>query len=126
MDTDRAIQLLAIALSFARMITNPAMNRGHRVILHNLLPSLFIVAGLHQGQPGLDIFPGRASMIAGRQKVFIFGAMATHRASALIVSLQVGREGYVCGFIDHRLVLGALTEHEHPLFTQLFSLLIVI
>lgn len=47
-DTDGAVQIGAIAGGFAGVVTHPPMHGRHRVVAHQVLPSLLELAGLRQ------------------------------------------------------------------------------
>ena len=69
MDTDRGAELVAVARAFAGMVADPAMHGRHRVVAHQHVPGLAVLAGLRQRQPGLDILAGRTGVVARRQQV---------------------------------------------------------
>src|SRR5947209_1209120 len=76
-DADGLVDLRAVATGFAWVIADPAHDRRHRIVLGENAPGAFVIAGLGVKQPVLDIFTGRAGMIARRQPVHInrpFGA----------------------------------------------------
>jgi hypothetical protein len=64
-NADRRIQLAAIAGILTGVITHPAVDARHRVVLGQDMPSCLEMARLGMGQPGLDILTGWAGIIAG-------------------------------------------------------------
>ena len=86
-DAYRRIQLAAVAHVFTRVIANPAHDRGQRVVFHQFPPRSLVVAFLGVIQPVLNIFPGRAGIVARWQSVYI------HRARCAPRSGQVGEAG---------------------------------
>ena len=64
---DGVIHLTAVAGRFAGVIADPAMNGGQGVLFDQGLPGRLKTAGLRQREPGLDVFSGRAGVIAGWQ-----------------------------------------------------------
>ena len=78
MDADRFVNLLAVAHLLARVIADAAMDRRHRIVADDDVPGLAVVASLRLGEPGLDVFAGRAGVVARRQAVHIDRAHRTH------------------------------------------------
>ena len=91
MDRDGRIEELPVAGAFARVITRAAVRAGQRVLLHVLPPRPLVVAGLRQGEPGLDVLPGRTGVVAGRKMIDVDGALPSARAGALADRLLVDR-----------------------------------
>ena len=77
MDADRFVNVLAVARVLARVIADPAVDRRHRIVADDDVPGLAVAARLRLGEPRLDVFAGRAGMVARRQAVHVNGA---HRA----------------------------------------------
>jgi hypothetical protein len=69
MDAHRFIQLTTIAGRFTGVITHATMNRGEGIVLHNFAPRFFVFSFFCFIQPPLNILPGWAPLIAGRQMV---------------------------------------------------------
>ena len=82
MDRDGLIEELPVAGAFAGVITGAAVRAGQRVLLHVLPPGALVVARLRQGEPGLDVLPGRTGVIAGRQMIDVDRALPSTRAGA--------------------------------------------
>ena len=91
MDRDGLIEELPVAGAFARVITRAAVRAGQRVLLHVLPPGALVVAGLRQGEPGLDVLPGRTGVVAGRKMIDVDGALPSTRAGAFADRLLVNR-----------------------------------
>ena len=68
-DADRLIDVLAVARVLARVIAHAAVHRRHRIVADDDVPGLAIAAGLRLGEPGLDVFAGRAGVVARRQAI---------------------------------------------------------
>ena len=81
-DADCAVELLAIALVFARVVADPAVHGRQRIVADERLPSLAIAVQPAQGEPSLDVLAGRAGMIAGRQEIDIDRTARAHRSGA--------------------------------------------
>ena len=71
MNADGLIQLAPITGGFTRVITHATMNRREGILFHNFPPGLFIFPLLRLIQPVLNIFAGRAALIAGRKVINI-------------------------------------------------------
>lgn len=57
----------AVAGALAGVITDPAVDGRQRIFFDQGLPGRFKAPGLGQGEPGLNVFTGRAGVIAGWQ-----------------------------------------------------------
>ena len=66
MNGNGAIELLAVAIRFARMVADAPVHGRQRVVLDEDLPSRVMPAGARFGQPTLDVLAGGARMIARR------------------------------------------------------------
>jgi hypothetical protein len=89
-DADRSVEHAAIARGFARMIADPPMRRRQRIVLHQRRPGLAVLARLRQIEPGLDVLPGRAGVVAGREQIDIDRAPRAHRTRSLLAG-QIDR-----------------------------------
>jgi hypothetical protein len=65
-DSHRLIDLRPVAGPFAGVITDPTHGGGERVVFDQLAPGLLVVPRLRMKQPGLDVFPGGALVVARR------------------------------------------------------------
>src|SRR5207237_5535162 len=65
-DADRLIDASAIALDLAGVIADPSHDRGEGVVLDQVTPRGFVVAGLRMEEPALDVLAGRAFLVARR------------------------------------------------------------
>ena len=70
-DADGFIDLRPVTGALAGVIADPPHHGGHRVVLRELAPGTFVVARFRVVEPRLNIFTGRAGMIARRQAVHI-------------------------------------------------------
>ena len=77
-----AVQLLAIAVIFARVVADPPVYSGHGIVADKRLPSVAMLSSLNQGKPRLNVLAGRAGMIAGRQEIGIHRTSGSHRSGA--------------------------------------------
>ena len=70
-DPHRLVELAAVAGRLARVVADPAHDRRERVVLHDLAPGALVALAALLGvvEPLLDVLPGRAGVIAGRQPV---------------------------------------------------------
>ena len=94
MDAHRLVHLGAITRVFARVIADAPVHRRHGVVADDDLPGLAIAAGLRLGQPGLDVFAGRARVIARRQAVDVERPHRAHRRHAVASSGCLGFGGH--------------------------------
>ena len=69
----------AVADGFTRVITHPSVDRGEWIVRNKLTPGLLVPAGGRMGKPGLDVLPGRATGIAGRQQIDVDGPVLADR-----------------------------------------------
>ena len=76
-DPDRLVELAAVAGGLAGVVTDAPHDRRERVVLHDLAPSPLVALGTLLGliQPALDVFAGRAGVVAGRQAMRVDGAL---------------------------------------------------
>jgi hypothetical protein len=79
---NRTVQLLAIAVIFARVVANPPVYRGHGIVADERFPSVPMLSSLNQGKPLLNVLAGRAGMIAGWQEIDIERSARAHWSSA--------------------------------------------
>jgi len=89
MNADRTVGERPVADVFARVITNPAMDRWHRVVRYEFAPCGLVVTGLSQRQPGLDVLASRASVVAGWEEIDVVRALRTQRPCTSAVARQV-------------------------------------
>jgi len=82
-DAHRLVELAAVAGGFASVIADAAHGGRHRVVLHQFAPGFLVVAGLCVEQPALDVFAGRAGVVAGRQAVDIHRPVRAPGAGAV-------------------------------------------
>ena len=68
MDADRGVQILSIATGFARVVTNPSVDRGERVVAHKRVPSLSVFSRLRLRSPhrcGVSAFGVKYKAVRG-------------------------------------------------------------
>ncbi len=85
MDAYRGVEFAAIAGSFARMIAASPVHRRHRIVAHQRLPGLAVLAGLGQIEPGLDVLSGWAGIVAGGKQINVDRASEPDRTGTLMV-----------------------------------------
>ncbi len=68
-DGHRCIEICSVADGFAWVIAHPAVDGGERIVSGQLTPGPLVLADAGVGEPGLDVFAGRATGVAGRQQV---------------------------------------------------------
>ncbi len=90
-DRDGRIEKLPVAGAFAGVIARAAVGARQRVFFHVLPPRLLVVAGLRQGEPGLDVLAGGTNVVAGRKVIDEDRALPSARASAFADRLFVDR-----------------------------------
>jgi hypothetical protein len=82
-DADGAIQIVAIAYRFTRVIANPPHDGGKRIVFGERTPGMFIVARFGMIQPALDVLAGRTGGVAGRQAIHINRPLGAPRSGAI-------------------------------------------
>ncbi len=101
---DGLIKVSTIARAFTGVITDAAVDRGHRVVLHQLLPGLFVGPFFRMIQPGLDVLAGRACLVTGRQMIRIdrpHGAPVTRVVSQTRAGIERDGEGFAIHTSPH-------------------------
>ena len=91
MDRHRAVEIGTVADGFTGVVTHPSMDRGKRIVRNKLTPSLLVPAGGGMGKPGLNVLPGRATGITGRQQIDVNGPALAHRPGPGPPMQQVGK-----------------------------------
>ena len=69
----RLIELSTVARGLAGMVANTTHDRRQWIVFNQLLPGFVILSRFRKVQPSLDIFPRRASMVAGRKTIAVDG-----------------------------------------------------
>ena len=111
MDRDGAVELGSVARAFAWVVTDPAVDRGQRVVCDELAPRLLVPSRSRMGEPGLDVLAGRAACVTRRQQVQVDGSAGPDRACARSAMKQVGQPGNVVVPVAHgRFEEGSLIE----------------
>ena len=82
-DGDRAIHLPPVAGVLAGVVAHAPVDRREGVVPGQLPPRLLVPAGLGQGEPRLDVLPGRAALVAGREEVDVHRPLGAHRSGPL-------------------------------------------
>ena len=80
MDRDGAVEIGAVADALARVVADPPVDRGQRIVGDELTPRLLVPARLGVREPGLDVLAGRAAGIARRQQIDVDGSALADRA----------------------------------------------
>ena len=118
MNRHRAVEMGTVADGFTRVITHPSVDRGKRIVRNELTPRLLVPAGGRMGKPGLNVFPGRATGIAGRQQIDVDGSTLAHRPGPGLPMRQVckGREVMQlrCGRAPTGIPAGVLVTSHFP------------
>ena len=111
MNAHRLIELSPIADGFTRVITHATMNRRKRIIFHNFPPGLFVFSFFRLVQPALNIFAGRAPLIARWKMVDID---RTHCPPTARMIGQTGRrvQGDGKGFLLHLTPLRTVVDTD--------------
>ena len=92
MDAHRRVELGPVAGRFAGMIADPPHDRRQGIVLHQALPGGGIIAALGLEEPFLDVLPGRAGVVAGRQPVDIDRPLGAPR-TGVVLQARSGIEG---------------------------------
>ena len=79
-DRDGAVEIGAVADALARVVADPPVDRGQRIVGDELTPRLLVPARLSVREPGLDVLAGRAAGVARRQQVDVDGSALPDRA----------------------------------------------
>jgi hypothetical protein len=101
MDADRAIELLAIAAVFARVVADAAVDGGQRIVFDERKPSLIVAALPRMREPGLNVFTGGTRIVAGREEVDVDRSLRARWTRALCASE-----------VDHRRHIGKAGAHH--------------
>ena len=88
-DADALVDMLPVALVFAGVIANPAVNGGQRIVRNQDAPGLLVIARLRLIEPGLNVLASGAGVIAWRLEIDINRAMAPQRSGQGVV-FQIG------------------------------------
>ena len=80
MDRDGAVEVGAVADALARVVADPPVDRGQRIVRDELTPGLLVPARLGMRQPGLDVLARRAARIARRQQIDVDRSALSDRA----------------------------------------------
>ena len=94
-----------VADGFTRVVAHPSVDCGEWVVRDELTPGLFVPAGGGVGKPGLDVLPGGATGIAGRQQIDVDGSTLAHRPGPGLTMQQVRKRREIvrrsgCGPIE--------------------------
>ena len=93
-NADRRVQLAAVAVGLARVVADPPVHRGQRIIPDQRLPRLAVLARLRQREPRLDVLAGRTRVAARRQERHVLGTPLPDGPAAQLVR-QVDDRGHV-------------------------------
>ena len=100
-DRHRRIHFAAVAAGLAGVIADPAVRPRQRIVGDQRFPRRAIIARLGQTEPGLDILPRRASVVARRQQVRPHGMAGAERAGAPVPGQIDDRSQIARGSLDH-------------------------
>ena len=89
MDRYGAVEMGTVADSFTRVVAHPSVDCGKWVVRNELTPRVFVPAGGGVCKPGLDVLPGGATCIAGRQQIDVDGSALAHRPGPGLPMRQV-------------------------------------
>ena len=95
MDRYGAVEMGTVADGFARVVAHPSVDCGEWVVRNELTPGLLVPAGGGMGKPGLDVLPGGATGIAGRQQIDVDGSALAHRPGPGLPMRQVCKRSHV-------------------------------
>ena len=93
-DRHRGVEFTAIAGGFAGVIADPPVRRRQRVVGYQGLPRAAILTCLRKRQPGLDVLPGGAGVIAGRLQRDVVWQPGAERPGA-VMKRQIDRRGQI-------------------------------
>ena len=78
-DRHRGVQIDAVAVRLARVVADPAVDRGKRIVRDQQPPCLLVLADAGVAEPALDVLAGRACVVARRQQVDVNGTTLADR-----------------------------------------------
>ena len=111
----RTVELGPVADGLARVVADPPVDGGHRVVVGERPPGLLLAPVLDQGEPGLDVLARGAAGVARREQVEVDGALLPHRARAGPPEADGGEGGQVALWSGHvRLSRSAPTAAGPP------------
>src|SRR5271168_829234 len=95
MDRHCTVETGSVADGFTRVVAHPPVDCGEWVVRNELTPSLFVPAGGGVRKPRLDVLPGGATGIAGRQQIDVDGSALAHRPGPGLPMRQVRKRSDV-------------------------------
>ena len=101
MDRHRSVELGPVADALARVVADPAVDRGQRVVGDEFAPRLLVPSRSRMREPGLDVLPGGAARIARRQQVHVHRAASPNGAGPRGAVEQIGQRCDVACLIGH-------------------------
>jgi len=110
-DRHRAVQFGPIAGVLARVIADPSVNGGQRIVPDKLPPCLLVPLRLRVCQPRLDVLAGRAGHVARWEKVDVDRPALPNRSSASALVQQVRQRRHVR---SRAYWAAAVVNHENP------------
>ena len=90
-DRHRAVQAGAVAVALTRVVTDPPVDSGERVVRDQGPPRPLVLAVLNLGQIALDVLARRTGRVARRQQVHVDGPLGAHRPRTRVAVQQVGQ-----------------------------------
>src|SRR6202162_831888 len=117
MDRYGTVEMGAVADGFTRVVAHPSVDCGEWVVRNELTPSVFVPAGGGVCKPRLDVLPGGATGIAGRQQINVDGSARTHRPGPGLPMRQVRKRRDVMprsGCASTDLPAGVLVTSHFP------------
>ena len=88
-DGNRAIEARAVAVALTRVVTDPSVDRGERVVGNQCPPRTLVVAVLDLSQVALDVLPRRTGRVARREQVDVHRSIGPDRAGARVTVREV-------------------------------------
>src|ERR1700732_3303030 len=107
-----------VADGFTRVVAHPTVDCGKWVVRNELTPGLFVPACGGVGKPGLDVLPGGAPCVAGREQIEGDGSALAPRPGPGPAVKQVGKRRGVMrrsGAVRTGIAAGVLVAgHNQP------------
>ena len=98
----RAVELGAVAHALTRVVADPSVDRGERVLGGQQPPRLLVLAGLDVRHPALDVLARGAARIAGWEQIDVHRSLVADGPGPRLPVGQVGQPRDIRGRARHR------------------------
>lgn len=93
------------------VVTDPAMNSLQRVVPHQQPPSPLEFSSLRLAEPPLNVFSGRAGIIAGRHEVYVMRPAPSPRTGSDLLC-QINKRRDVARRVSHKVFFPPQFEYR--------------